>query len=99
MGPLCPPSPIQQPPGPCWHANLLGLLPGDGQQAGGAPGELTLPNDDQVPDSPRAQQVPAARGTEKEVGGDGGTGKSSLSSKPVACGSRDQRRVRTWGLR
>lgn len=64
---VCPPpgpGHIQRPPEPCWHANLLGLLPGDSQQAGGSPGELALPSDDQVPHGPCAQQVPVARGRE-----------------------------------
>lgn len=97
--PSTPPPPVQirWPPGPCRRANLLGLLPGDGQQAGGAPGELALPNDDQVPYSPCAQQVPAGRGREKEVKGHGGTERSNLSSNPGAGGSKDQRRVRISG--
>lgn len=60
--------------------NLLGLLPSDGQQTGDALGELALSNDDQVPYSPRAQQVPVGRGREEEVRGLWKR-KSSLSSK------------------
>ena len=51
-------------PRPCWRADLLGLLPSDGQQAGGALGKLALPDDDQVPYSPRAQEVPMGTGRE-----------------------------------
>lgn len=50
------PAPSPQPAAtrPSCRADLLGLLPSDGQQAGGALGELALPNDDQVPYSPCA---------------------------------------------
>lgn len=48
-----PPSTLSSFLGPaCWCADLLGLLPRDGQQAGGALGELAFPNDDQVPYRP-----------------------------------------------
>lgn len=56
------------PLGPAGVPDLLGLLPSDGQQAGGALGELALPNDDQVSDGPCAQQVPVGRGREKSGG-------------------------------
>lgn len=45
---VCSLTPIhtQKPPRPCCRADLLGLLPSDGQQAGGTLGELALPDDD-----------------------------------------------------
>lgn len=62
-----PPPPLSSPLGPAGVPDLLGLLPSDGQQARGPLGELALPNDDQVPDCPCAQQVPVGRGREEEV--------------------------------
>lgn len=59
----------EKPPRPRWCADLLGLLPSDGQQAGDALDELALPDDDQVSYGPRAKQVPVGRVREEEVWG------------------------------
>lgn len=73
---------------PAGLPDLLGLLPSDGQQAGGALGELALPNDDQVSYSPCPQQVPVGRGRKKSWGIM--EEKSCLSSKPGVGSSKHQ---------
>ena len=64
--PLTHPHP-EKPPRPHWCADLLGLLPIDGQQAGDALDELALSDDDQVSYSPCAKQVSGGRGREEKV--------------------------------
>ena len=89
----------EKPPRPHWYADLLGLLPSDGQQAGDALDELALSDDDQVSYSPCAKQVPVGRGREQEVWvmmrerRAAGAPNQGL----VAPGTREGRRSRTPG--
>ena len=88
----------EKPPRPRWCADLLGLLPSDGQQAGDALDELALPDDDQVSYGPRAKQVPVGRGREEEVWGMIGE-RRAAGAQPAAGGSRDKGREEVQGPR